>query len=111
MDARIKSGHDELLRVDVAFPDIPRPSRRALRARFTGIPALVIERAQGMPGAGWHPQPRVQMKKAHECVTAGIPGTSGIPRAMVLTASFVISSVSRAFLPPSPARCEASSPG
>ena len=34
-----------------------------------------------MPGAKPHPQPRVQMKKAHEQVTPGSPKHSGIPRA------------------------------
>ena len=44
-------------------------------------------------------------KKAHEVVTTGPPERSGIPCAMVLTVSFVISLVNRAFLPPSAAQC------
>src|SRR5260370_27454743 len=36
------------------------------------------------------PQPRVQMKKAHEQVTTVTPDSPGIPRAMVLTVSFVL---------------------
>ena len=40
-----------------------------------------------------HPQSRVQNKKAHEVVTTGSPEQPGIPRAMVLTVSFVISPV------------------
>ena len=56
-------------------------------------PALPNQRAQGMPGASMRPQPRVQMKKAHEQVTTVTPKTPGIPRAMVLTVSFVISPV------------------
>jgi hypothetical protein len=36
------------------------------------------------------PQPRVQMKKAHEQVTTVTPVSPGIPRAMVLTVSFVL---------------------
>jgi hypothetical protein len=35
----------------------------------------------------------VQNKKAHEQVTTVTPGTPGIPRAMVLTVSFVLSLV------------------
>src|SRR5579863_6708136 len=37
-------------------------------------------------------------------VTTVTPETPGIPRAMVLTAYIALSPVSRAFLPPSPAR-------
>jgi hypothetical protein len=39
------------------------------------------------------PQPRVQSKKAHEIVTTVTPDTPGIPYAMVLTVSFVLSRV------------------
>src|SRR4051812_18832572 len=39
------------------------------------------------------PQPRVQNKKAHEQVTTVTPERPGIPRAMVLTVSFVLSLV------------------
>jgi len=46
-----------------------------------------------MPDAQPHPQPCVQMKKARKQVTTGRPKHSGIPRAMVLTASFVLSLV------------------
>jgi len=38
-----------------------------------------------------HPQSRVQNKKAHEVVTTSSPEQPGIPRAMVLTAYFVLS--------------------
>src|SRR5579872_2402298 len=44
-------------------------------------------------------------KKHDELVTTVTPETPGIPRAMVLTVSFVLFLVSRAFLPPSPAGC------
>ena len=37
------------------------------------------QRAQGMPGAWPHPQPRVRNKKAHEIVTTGPPQRAGIP--------------------------------
>ena len=43
-----------------------------------------------MPGASAHPQPCVQKWKARKQVTTVTPETSGIPRAMVLTVSFVI---------------------
>ena len=56
-----------------------------------------------MPGATSAPAASHAMKKAYELVTTGQPQTSGIPRAMVLTVSFVVSLVNRAFLPPSPA--------
>jgi hypothetical protein len=39
-----------------------------------------------------HPQPRV-VKKTRELVTTGPPKSSGIPCAMVLTGSFVLSPV------------------
>jgi hypothetical protein len=44
-----------------------------------------IERAQGMPGAGWHPRSRVQdaLRNAHTSMQ-GQPKQPGIPRAMVL---------------------------
>jgi hypothetical protein len=100
-NARIKSGHDELICVDVFISDISPRSRRAIRARVMHNPALGIAREQGMPGA--HRTRGLAWKiKTRELVTTVAPETPGIPRAMVLTASFVISSVSRAFLPPSP---------
>jgi hypothetical protein len=40
---------------------------------------------------GAHPQPGVQLKKAHQQVTTGSAGRSGIPCTMVLTVSFVLS--------------------
>src|SRR4051794_34099696 len=41
-----------------------------------------------------HPQPRVRKIKKHgELVTTGSPGHPGVSRAMVLTASFVLSPV------------------
>jgi hypothetical protein len=39
------------------------------------------------------PQPRVQVKKAHEQVTTVTPESPGIPHAMVLTAYNVLSPV------------------
>jgi hypothetical protein len=51
------------------------------------------QRAQGMPGARCTRSLACKSKKAHEVVTTGSPEQSGIPRAMVLTASFVLSPV------------------
>ena len=46
----------------------------------------------GNAGCPMHPQPRVQVVVKHtSVVTTGTPGTPGIPRAMVLTAYFVLS--------------------
>jgi hypothetical protein len=39
------------------------------------------------------PQPRVRNEKAHEQVTTVTPASPGIPYAMVLTVSFVLSPV------------------
>jgi hypothetical protein len=47
----------------------------------------------GNAGRTMRPQPRVQMKKAHEQVTTVTPDSPGIPRAMVLTAYIVLSPV------------------
>src|SRR5437868_12851535 len=46
-----------------------------------------------MPGARCTRSLACKSKKAHEVVTTGSPEQPGIPRAMVLTASFVISPV------------------
>jgi hypothetical protein len=47
-----------------------------------------------------------EIKKHTSKYTTGLPETPGLPCAMVLTVSFVLSLVSRALLPPSSARCE-----
>jgi hypothetical protein len=47
----------------------------------------------GKAGCSMHPQPRAQRWKAHELVTTGSPSSSGLPCAMVLTVSFVLSPV------------------
>ena len=56
-----------------------------------------------MPGARCARSLVCEIKKHTSIVTTVTPETPGIPRAMVLTVSFVISSVSRALLPPSQA--------
>jgi hypothetical protein len=68
-------------------------SRRAFSREFCQKnPALQSEGA-GNAGRSMRPQPRVQIKKAHEQVTTVTPVSPGIPRAMVLTVSFVLSPV------------------
>jgi len=71
----------------------PSRSRRGMRASLADEAHLKHQRAQGMPGAQCAPQPRMQNKKAYEHSHHGHTGTPGIPRAMVLTVSFVISPV------------------
>jgi hypothetical protein len=56
-----------------------------------------------MPGARIAPAASRAIEKKHaSVVTTVTPESPGIPRATVLTVSFVLSPVSRAFLPPSP---------
>src|SRR4029077_2245957 len=52
-----------------------------------------FERSEGAGNAGrtMHPQPRMQMKEHASIVTTVTSGSPGIPRAMVLTAYFVLS--------------------
>jgi hypothetical protein len=57
----------------------PPPSRGADRVRVMRDKTLAKERAQGMPGAQPHPQPRVQKWKAHELVTTGTPNNPAFP--------------------------------
>src|SRR6266702_3072191 len=52
----------------------------------------------GNAGRSLHPQPRVRNKTKHtSIVTTVTPESPGIPRAMVLTVSFVLSSVTMLF--------------
>ena len=51
----------------------------------------------GKTGCPMHPQPRMQNEKAYEVVTTGSPERSGLPCAMVLTASFALSLVTGLF--------------
>jgi hypothetical protein len=59
--------------------------------------ALEKERAQGMPGALCTRSLACELKKHTSVVTTGTPKHSGIPRAMVLTAYFVLSPVTGLF--------------
>jgi hypothetical protein len=79
---------------------------RILAARFASelleTSPSKIERAQGRPGAGrTHGPPANKKQAASPQVRAEQPG---LPCAMVLTVSFVLSSVTIAWLPPSPVR-------
>jgi len=68
-----------------ADDDTEYASRGASRPRLAGSLPSKIERAQGMPGAGWHPRSRVQdaLKNAHTSIQVP-PEHPGIPCAMVL---------------------------
>jgi len=57
------------------------------------------KKGAGKTGCPLHPQPRVQKVVSTRSSTTGSPGP-GFPRAMVLTAYFVLSPVT-GFLPPS----------
>ncbi len=59
-----------------------------------------MKRAQGRPGAGWHP--RSVRRRRTRCGPQGSRGHPGLPCANGFTAYFVISPVRRALLPPSP---------
>src|SRR5437764_2408742 len=56
------------------------------------VPSETSEGA-GNAGRAMRPQPRMQNKKHTSIVTTGSPEQPGIPRAMVLTVSFALSSV------------------
>jgi hypothetical protein len=49
-----------------SFADTTPRSRRGLRASFAEFPVPLISEGAGNAGCPMHPQPRVQMKKAHE---------------------------------------------
>jgi hypothetical protein len=64
---------------------------------------LSLEKIEGAGNAGrpMRPQP-VCIGGKHTVVTTVTPKTPGIPRAMVLTVSFVLSPATNSFLSPSP---------
>jgi len=69
----------------------PPRSRGAKRPSFTSRFAhLKHQRAQGMPGARCARSLACKIKKHTSIVTTVTPGSPGIPRAMVLTVSFVL---------------------
>src|SRR6266481_731731 len=64
---------------------------------------MSLRKTEGAGKAGCPPHPRPVCKgRKHTVVTTGVGGSSGLPCAMVLTASFALSSVTSSFLPPSP---------
>jgi hypothetical protein len=70
----------------------PSHSRGAMRPRFGRTFVPLITEGAGKTGCPMHPQPRVQnLSEAHEHSHRGFAGTPGLPCAMVLTASFVLS--------------------
>src|SRR4029079_16790574 len=82
--------------------DMTSRSRGALRPRLAGnFQPPKIQRAQGRPGAGWHPRSRVQWvnKSAHEHtgISRGIPPSlrNGFTayRALSLETNFPLASI------------------
>ena len=66
-------------------------SRRLFRASFAWKALTPQSEGAGNAGRSIRPQPRVQNKNKHtSVVTTVTPETPGIPRAMVLTVSFVL---------------------
>jgi hypothetical protein len=91
--------------VAFALSDTIPHSRGAMRPSFVKKSFASNQRAQGMPGARCARSLACKIKKHTSVVTTVTPATPGIPRAMVLTVSFVLSPASRALLPPSSAVC------
>jgi hypothetical protein len=89
-----KDGLLRFARNDVALtPDTrSRLAARSARAVHTTI-RLRKQRAQGTPGARCTRSLVCSVLVAHECSHHRYPGTPGIPCAMVLTVSFVLSPV------------------
>jgi hypothetical protein len=85
--------HRFAFRISNSHVNTDSPSRDAMRPSRAGTCAPKKQRAQGKPGASAHPQPRVQIKKAHERSHHRFAGTPGLPCAMVLTVSFVLAPV------------------
>ena len=65
-----------------------------MRPRFGQTFVPLTTEGAGRAGCPMHPQPRVRnLSEAHERSHRGFAGTPGLPCAMVLTASFVLSPV------------------
>src|SRR6202022_2812089 len=75
------------------FADTLSRSRRACARVLPGTSCTLNSEGAGNAGRPLRPQPRVQNKKAHEHSHHGHTGSPGIPYAMVLTVSFVLSPV------------------
>src|SRR6266436_9396576 len=64
---------------------------------------MSLRKTEGAGKAGCPPHPWPVCKgRKHTVVTTGVGGSSGLPCAMVLTVSFVISPATSSFLSPSP---------
>jgi hypothetical protein len=83
--------------VSPSFKATASPSRRAIRARFALKSCSLKSEGAGNAGRPLRPQPRVQNKKHTSIVTTVTPESPGIPCAMVLTVSFVLSPVTGLF--------------
>jgi hypothetical protein len=99
--ARRVCAHQPQFQTATLFAATASRSRRTCASFALNIATLKSEGA-GNAGRPPRPQPRVQRWKAHELVTTVTPRSPGIPRAMVLTVSFVLSPVI-GLLSPSPA--------
>jgi hypothetical protein len=81
-----------------SFTDTVSRSRRMFARAFWERPAPWRSEGAGNAGRPPRPQPRMRYKnKAHGVVTAVTPVSPGIPCAMVLTVSFVLSPVTGLF--------------
>src|SRR5438874_2500496 len=74
----------------VIIAPIPPRSRGTYPSFATRFAHLKHQRAQGMPGARCTRSLACKIKKHTSIVTTVTPETPGIPRAMVLTVSFVL---------------------
>jgi hypothetical protein len=75
------------------FADTASRSHGACARVLPGTSCPLESEGAGNAGRPLRPQPRVQNKKHTSVVTTVTPGSPGIPRAMVLTVSFVLSPV------------------
>jgi hypothetical protein len=85
-DAALRPGHGRTQSSDQSRSDLqtagtPPPSRGAFARALPDRITLAITRAQGRPGAGWHPQVRAPK----ECTRGGpqVGQSPGLPCAMV----------------------------
>ncbi|MGY4289285.1 hypothetical protein ACVWXO_008551 [Bradyrhizobium sp. LM2.7] len=89
-------------------PDAPSPSRGAFRPSFaSSLRPLKAKRAQGRPGAGWHPRSaarKAHAEKPHSSIQVS-PNTRPSLRSG-LTAYAVLSREPSSFWPPSPPRID-----
>jgi hypothetical protein len=103
VDGRDKPGHDDWIRVTIAYPDTASHPHDANAPGFLkNNVRSENQRAQGMPGARY--APAVSCERKHTVVTTGSPDFPGIPCANGFNGFFRALPGDRAFLPPSP--CE-----